>query len=492
MALNPGQLFSELSQLRERIVAAADTRYRAWEPRLHRLSARHSARNLALYLALRRYDLRELQTELSHWGLSSLGRSESRVLATIDALLATLGALCQAPRAAVPPRPDVRSFERGGKLLRRNARIVFGPPRRHRKVRILVTLPPEAAGDYDLVHGLVMRGMDCARINCAHDGPDAWAGMIANLRRAAGETGRPCRVCMDLGGPKARVLDVQTPPDQPRLSVGDRMFLSAGALARRDDAPFRARCSLPEFVRAARVGGMVWMDDGRVGFRVEQVEPDGLLLCVTQTAAKGRKLRAGKGLNFPGANVDLSPLTDKDLADLEFVAKHADAIGYSFVQSAEDVERLQHELAARREPRRPPPAIVLKIETERAVHNLPDLMIQAGGRQPLAVMIARGDLAVEIGFQRLAEIQEEILWLCEAAHVPVVWATQVLESLAQAGLPSRAEITDAAMAERAECVMLNKGPFLAQAVATLDDVLSRMETHQRKKSPRLRALRAWE
>ena len=106
-------------------------------------------------------------------------------------------------------------------------------------------------------------------------------------------------------------------------------------------------------------------------------------------------------------------------------------------------------------------------------------------------MIARGDLAVEVGYQRLAEIQEEILWLCEAAHIPVIWATQVLENLVKKGIPSRAEMTDAAMGERAECVMLNKGPFILEAVTILDDVLSRMQAHQIKKSPQLRALHSW-
>jgi len=103
-------------------------------------------------------------------------------------------------------------------------------------------------------------------------------------------------------------------------------------------------------------------------------------------------------------------------------------------------------------------------------------------------MIARGDLLVEIGYERLAEVQEEILWLCEAAHVPVVWATQVLEGLAQKGLPSRAEITDAAMGGRAECVMLNKGPHIVEAVRVLDSILQRMQAHQSKKSSRLRRL----
>ena len=107
-------------------------------------------------------------------------------------------------------------------------------------------------------------------------------------------------------------------------------------------------------------------------------------------------------------------------------------------------------------------------------------------------MIARGDLAVEMGFERVAEMQEEIMWIAEAAHVPLIWATQVLEELVKKGLPSRGEMTDAAMAARAECVMLNKGPNVAAAVGVLDRLLRRMGEHQVKKTPTLRALHSWQ
>jgi pyruvate kinase len=137
------------------------------------------------------------------------------------------------------------------------------------------------------------------------------------------------------------------------------------------------------------------------------------------------------------------------------------------------------------------PALVLKVETLTAVRNLPELIVAAGAKQPVGVMIARGDLAVEIGYERLAEMQEEMLWICEAAHTPVIWATQVLENLAQKGRPSRAEVTDAAMAERAECVMLNKGPYILDAIRILDTILIRMGEHQNKKTARLRALHSW-
>ena len=132
--------------------------------------------------------------------------------------------------------------------------------------------------------------------------------------------------------------------------------------------------------------------------------------------------------------------------------------------------------------------MVLKIESRQAFEALPELLMAALRLPRSGLMIARGDLLVECGYERLAEIQEEILWLCEAAHLPVIWATQVLESLAQKGIPSRAEITDAAMGERAECVMLNKGPHILEAIEILDSILRRMQSHQAKKTPRLRRL----
>ncbi len=166
----------------------------------------------------------------------------------------------------------------------------------------------------------------------------------------------------------------------------------------------------------------------------------------------------------------------------------ADFVQLSFVREPADVIRLYGEL------RRLGDAdlgVVLKIETREGFERLPQLMLTAMRRRRVGVMIARGDLAVECGYERMAEVQEETLWLCEAAHVPVIWATQVLEQLAKTGLPSRAEISDAAMAERAECVMLNKGPYITDAVTALDDILGRMAGHEYKKNPLLRSLDSW-
>jgi pyruvate kinase len=174
--------------------------------------------------------------------------------------------------------------------------------------------------------------------------------------------------------------------------------------------------------------------------------------------------------------------------DLAFVAKHADMVALSFVQRPEDIESLLTEIDRLDASRL---GIVLKIETQAAFNHLPMLLLASMRHPPVAVMVARGDLGVEVGFERLSEVQEEILWFCEAAHVPVIWATQVLESLAKGGLPSRAEVevTDPAMGSRAECVMLNKGPYIRETLRFLIDVLGRMEEHQYKKTSRLRKLR---
>jgi pyruvate kinase len=178
-------------------------------------------------------------------------------------------------------------------------------------------------------------------------------------------------------------------------------------------------------------------------------------------------------------------LTKDDLANLDFILEHGDIVSCSFVQSADDVWQIKNELNSRYARITP---LILKVETATAVKNLPDILVAASGTRPVGVMIARGDLAVELGPARMAEIQEEILWLCEAAHIPVVWATQVLDTMARRGTSARAEITDAAMSARAECVMLNKGPYIVEAVQLLSEILTRMEAHQDKKFSKLRAL----
>lgn len=195
-------------------------------------------------------------------------------------------------------------------------------------------------------------------------------------------------------------------------------------------------------------------------------------------------LRADKGINLPDSRLDLPALNEKDVHDLRAVAALADMVALSFVQEVADVRQLCEHL---RRLGREDMGLVLKIETRRGFENLRALMLEAMRWPHAGLMIARGDLAVECGYERMAEVQEEILWAAEAAHMPVIWATQVLETLARTGVPSRAEVSDAALGARAECVMLNKGPFIGEAVRTLDGILRRMHGLQYKKRPLLRA-----
>lgn len=504
----PQGLLQTLQMLYEDVEASGEATFQQWQGHIHRSEFLSSALNLAHYLALRRHDLRPLQAALMPWGLSSLGRLESRVMPNLMAVMATLSALCQTGLPSKIWRPQLTEFLEGRHLLEKHTEELFGPALVARRVRIMVTLPTEAADNYVLVREILKRGAACVRINCAHDGPEIWQAMINHVHRASAEIGQPCRILMDLAGPKIRTGPVFYPREQRRLFRDDYLVLLRQALPLPPEPAdtsllaspldlFCTSCTEPDVLDCLTIGAAVYMDDGKLRTRVvatdygEIPQHSGLLLQVTHASPKGVKLRPEKGLNFPGTALNLSPLTDKDRQDLNFAATQADLIGYSFVQKPADIDLLQAELQNRLGATAPLPPIIAKIETDEAVRNLPELIIHAAGKQPFGVMIARGDLAVEIGYQRLTEIQEEILWLCEAAHVPVIWATQVLESLVKNGAPSRGEMTDAAMAERAECVMLNKGPFIAEAVTILADVLTRMEAHQLKKTPQLRALRSW-
>jgi pyruvate kinase len=482
-------LLATLRNLYSEIKEKGNARYAKWTASIERESFRFSANNLAQYLALREHDLRQVQTALMPWGLSSLGRSEARVQPNLEAVIATLETICRVERTTAHPTLD--AFFRGDQLLEQNTTLLFGSARGDRHIRIMVTMPADAAKKYELVRDLLAEGMNCMRINCAHEDESDWLAMIENLRRAEKELGLSCKVLMDLGGPKVRTCEIISPLPDARLYPGEKLLLTNSVPKPNPEFLFQARCSLPEIFTQIKEGVEVWIDDGKVSCIVTKVFPNRVELKVLKAGPKGEKLKSDKGINFPNMQLLLSPLTQKDYRDLDFIVEHANIVGYSFVQEATDIRLLQDAIEERTKDRAREIAIVAKIETQRAVHNLPELVVAAAGKQPFGVMIARGDLAVEIGYQRLAEIQEEILWLCEAAHIPVVWATQVLENLVNTGTPSRAEMTDAAMSERAECVMLNKGPFVVQAVKILDDVLIRMQAHQLKKTPQLRALGVW-
>lgn len=486
---NHDELLEDLREVRCRIVEDGAAMLARWEPLLSRGAFRDSAVNLAHYLALRTIDLRPLQADLAPWGLASLARCEGRVLPTIDAIIANMEVICGRNDPEIR-RPSVEDFLSGGRLLEKNSETVLGPHPEGRETRILVTLAPKTAKDPEHLRALFRAGMDCARINCGRDSSAQWTVMIDNVRAVSEEFGRRCFVLMDLAGPKIRTEHVLTPNKGATVKAGDRILLVFDEPAEHNGFAFQASCSMPDVLRQVTAGARVSIRDGLISGVVEDIRGDGVVMAVRRTPPDGYPLQEKRGINFPGAALVVPPLTEKDLVDLDFVAARADGVSYSFVQRPRDIAWLQDELEKRR-PGQPPMPIIAKIETELAFANLPELIVQAAGANPFGVMIARGDLAVEIGYERLSEVQEEILWVCEAAHVPVIWATQVLESLVKRGMPSRGEFTDAAMAERAECVMLNKGAYIGEGVTVLDNVLRRMYSHKHKRSEQLRPLRAW-
>ena len=351
----------------------------------------------------------------------------------------------------------------------------------------MVTFDMSFAGDTEHIKNLLHSGMNVARINCAHDSKKDWEFMIAQVRTASRETGKACKIYLDLAGPKIRtsILGKGRRKDKATLQEGEMIYLAE------ENAGFAKSvvvigCTEGGIINDLQPGERVLFDDGVIETVVEKSWMGMVALRVLRIYKKKPVLKAGKGINFPDSQLKLPSLTDFDKAILPFACANADLLGYSFVRHPADVAQLQ-ELMQRIEGNKP--ELVLKIETPEAVKNLPALLFQAMRNEVFGVMIARGDLAVEIGFERMSEIQEEILWVCEAAHVPVIWATQVLENLHKTGMATRSEITDAAHAAMAECVMLNKGDYTIEVIETLRDVLYRSGGHHIKKRYTFRPLR---
>ena len=235
-------------------------------------------------------------------------------------------------------------------------------------------------------------------------------------------------------------------------------------------------CTLPEVFEDVMPGEVVFFNDGKIEGIIDVKEKDHLRIKIIHAKSLGSKLKADKGINFPESDLKITGLTTKDKVDFDFVAQWADVVNLSFVNYPSDVETYLQEL--NRKDRKP--GLILKIETRKGFENLPEILLHAMQIFPVGIMIARGDLAVETGWKDFACIQEEIMRVGDAAHVPAVWATQVLENMARSGVPTRSEITDAALAQRAECVMLNKGEYIEKTVDVLDSILNKMQKHRDK------------
>ncbi|MDN6309630.1 MAG: pyruvate kinase [Flavobacteriaceae bacterium] len=562
-----------------------------------------SAENLIHYLALRTFDISHLQEKLDEIGLPVSPESKTSILQRLVSFKSIINSLLG--NKLIMDKKTHLTEKKAQMIQARNSKMIFGTIKNKRNTAIMITQPTEAATDKSFVKSLSKLGMDCARVNCAHDDAIVWKQIIDNIR----EVDKTCKITMDLAGLKIRTGEIQPgakvvhikpkkdmlgqviaparvwmapkgiePPKGKQVdavitvneewvrksekgakivfkdargkkrkihidgkesqgiwgvckksafvtietilnvffekestseihrihdlqSLEEIIFLSKGDLLRLDKeailgAPTQRHangavaevahisCTIPEILNNVSEGDPIFFNDGKIGGEVIETASKHLMIEITQAKKKGGKLRADKGINLPSTKIDFGGLTKKDKKDLKFVVKNADIINFSFVNNKHDVEALLDELKKLQADI----GIVLKIETMDAYRNLPSILLKAMENYPVGVMIARGDLAIETGWKNFAIIQEEIMQVCNAAQLPGIWATQVLENLTKKGIPTRAEITDAAMAQRAECVMLNKGPYLEQAVKMLDQILCKMQgIHDKKKTllPRL-------
>ncbi|MCK0147852.1 pyruvate kinase [Arenibacter sp. F26102] len=460
-----------------------------------------SAKNLYRYLLLRSLDIRGIQSDLSEIGISSLGSGAGYVYENISNAL-KLVKLLNGKTWEKNSSLEAIGYTGSKKLLVKHANDLFKTESGERDTEIMVTMPDEVTTNKNLITKLRLAGMGIARLNLSHGNEKLWKKILKNIDSVKQELNLPINVYMDLPGPKIRISNIYTRVEIERsiksipflkIHKGTQLLLikpnsrnlSEGN-TKLDPALENAmiEVSLPQIIDDLKVGQSVFFDDGAISAKVRSISGNSASLVVKNSYKK--KLRPGKGINLPDTHLSLPSLTPEDLQLLPFISANADLIGYSFVRNAADVSRLYEELDKLGNN---DIGVVFKIENRTAFENLPSILFRAMNRPNIGVMIARGDLAVEVGFERISEVQNEILWLCEAAQIPVIWATQVLDTMAKKGMATRAEISDATISAQAECVMLNKGPFIVEATKTLRNVLIRMEAHSQKTKKTLRALK---
>jgi len=332
--------------------------------------------------------------------------------------------------------------------------------RRHRNAKIVATLGP-ASSSPELIQRLFRAGADVFRLNLSHGTHEEHAARVRIIRELEVRAGRPIGVLMDLQGPKLRLGTFREGPVRLDSGQGFRLDL--------DRAPGDAtRASLPhpEIFSALRPGATVLLDDGRLRLRVQRYGED----YADTEVITGGELSDRKGVNLPDVAVSISPLTDKDRHDLEFgLALGVDWVAPSFIQSIDDLREL-HELVGGRA------AVLAKLEKPAAIEHLEEIVARADG-----VMVARGDLGVEIPPEQVPRVQKHIVRVCRGLGKPVVIATQMLESMIRLPLPTRAETSDVASAvyDGVDALMLSgesaNGAYPVEAVAMMDRIIRDVE-----------------
>lgn len=337
----------------------------------------------------------------------------------------------------------------------------------HRLTKIVATLGP-ASSDEARIAELIAAGVDIFRLNFSHGSHERHAESVARIRRAAAKAGRQIGILQDLSGPKIRTgklangqpIDLR-PGDQLAIVTGDDSVGGAG----------RVSTTFGDLGRAVRPGDRLLLDDGKIELRVES--SDGKT--VWTTVANGGPLGEHKGINLPGIELPTSAMTAKDIDDLRFgLDQGVDMVALSFVQSAADVIRARELIAAHGRPGVP---VIAKIERPAAVVNLDAILDNCDG-----VMVARGDMGLEMPLERVPRVQKEITRHARACGKPVIVATQVFDSMTKEPRPTRAEVSDAANAvdDAVDAIMLSGetavGDYPVKTVQTLDAVIRDAES----------------
>jgi pyruvate kinase len=468
----PKNLFHVVQELKrvDEFMVEAEYNHKSILHNVHSSNVKR-VKNLIHYLALRTFDIRNLQNDLHSFGLSSMASSESHIRGQLLSIFDRLNIDNE-------KSTDIYNYESSNRSILNHQINLFGKKQIKTIPYIMVTFDNSLAIDYLKVEDLLVSGMNIARINCAHDDEITWLKMIQNIKKASESTRLNCKIYFDLAGPKIRTLFHH----KKKLKVFEGKTIYLTDEENLTDSKSTVGCTIPEIMQQLKKGEKVLFDDGLIEAVVEKVNLKNVVLKIVRVSATKPFIKNSKGINFPDSILSTPALTDYDRNCIPFILEHADMIGYSFVRTSNDIEQLQQVIDNENID------LIIKIETPQAVINLPNLLISGLKNKNLGVMIARGDLAVEIGFERMSEIQEEILWICEAAHVPVIWATQVLENLNKTGVATRSEITDAAHSAQADCVMINKGKYTIQTLKTLKNILIMSGEHHIKKRFTFRSL----
>ncbi len=350
---------------------------------------------------------------------------------------------------------------------------------KRRKVKIVCTLGPSTQTQSQ-IETLIQEGMDIARLNFSHGTHEFHRGLIQNIRAAARKLDRPVAIMQDLQGPKIRLGVL--PPGGLQVKSGDVLLLHpegsppSSLTAGMIPVPISAEIAL-SVSKDTKKGAKILFDDGKILTRVLQVTPP--QICIEVEV--GGKLSNHKGMNLPGTPLSIPCVTDKDMEDLKFgLSQGVDAVALSFVRSAEDITTIRNQI---RKTSTESPLLIAKIEREEAIEFQDSIIEVADG-----LLVARGDMAVEIGAEKVPTVQKQLIHSCNELGVPIITATQMLESMVACPTPTRAEASDVANAvyDGTDAVMLSaetaSGQYPFETVRTMSRIIIEAEKSREQHS----------